>query len=87
MHRMAATGERSMDISQILARAVQFFPQRTACVSGDTRLTYRDLQARVYRLANVLQHYDIGKGDRVAVLSVTASHTWRCTMPRQPWEH
>jgi long-chain acyl-CoA synthetase len=61
-----------MDISQILERAVQFFPRRTACVSGDTRLTYRDLQARVYRLANVLQHYDIGKGDRVAVLSANS---------------
>jgi long-chain acyl-CoA synthetase len=69
---MAATGELAMDISQILERAVQFFPQQTACVSGATRLTYRDLQARVYHLANVLQHYNIGKGDRVAVLSANS---------------
>jgi long-chain acyl-CoA synthetase len=61
-----------MDISQILARAVQFFPHHTACVSGDTRLTYDALQARVYRLANVLQQHGIGKGSRVAVLSANS---------------
>ena len=61
-----------MDIAQILDRAVQFFPYRTACVSDDTRLTYRDLQARVYRLANMLQHYNISKGERVAVLSANS---------------
>jgi long-chain acyl-CoA synthetase len=61
-----------MDISQILERAVRFFPNHTACVAGETRLTYRDLQARVSRLANVLRQQGIGKGDRVAVLSANS---------------
>ena len=61
-----------MDTSQILERAVQFFPHHTACVSGATRLTYRQLQDRVYRLANVLQHHGIAKGSRVAVLSANS---------------
>ena len=41
-------------------------------MSGARRLTYRHLQDRVYRLANVLQHHGITKGSRVAVLSANS---------------
>ena len=39
---------------RILDRAVAFFPDRPAFVDGDIRLTYRELGARVNRLANAL---------------------------------
>jgi long-chain acyl-CoA synthetase len=58
-----------MDITQILERAVRFFPKHVACVDGERRLTYSDLQERVNRLANTLRQCGIRKGDRVAVLS------------------
>lgn len=61
-----------MDISQILERAVRFFPDRLACVDGAQRLTYSALQERVNRLANVLQQHDVQRGDRVAVLSANS---------------
>lgn len=54
--------------SRILSRAVSFFPNRPALVDGDTRLTYRDLGARVNRLANALLSLGLERGDRVAIL-------------------
>ena len=54
--------------SRILERAVLFFPERPALVDGDVRLTYRQLGARVHRLANALRGLGLERGDRVAVL-------------------
>ena len=53
---------------RILDRAVGFFPDRPAFVDGETRLTYRELGARVNRLANALTGLGLKKGDRVAIL-------------------
>ena len=53
---------------RILDRAVAFFPDRPAFVDGDIRLTYRELGARVNRLANALKGLGLKKGDRVAIL-------------------
>ena len=44
------------------------FPDREAIVDGDTRLTFRDLRDRVFRLANALQAAGIEPKDRVAVM-------------------
>jgi acetyl-CoA synthetase len=40
-----------------------------------TKLTYRELQREVCRMANVLRHNGVRKGDRVAVYLPTASTT------------
>ncbi|GIX48517.1 MAG: fatty-acid--CoA ligase [Candidatus Tectimicrobiota bacterium] len=61
-----------MTLTQILERAVRYFPQQTACVAGDVRLTYRELHARVNRLANALRGLGVQPGDRVAVLSANS---------------
>ncbi|MGB0630001.1 MAG: long-chain-fatty-acid--CoA ligase [Alphaproteobacteria bacterium] len=53
---------------RILDRAVAFFPDRPAFVDGDVRLTYRELGARVNRLANALRGLGLNRGDRVAIL-------------------
>jgi long-chain acyl-CoA synthetase len=57
-----------MDLQQILARAVRFYPERTAVVCGTTQLTYRSLADRVQRLCGALQGLGITKGDRLAIL-------------------
>jgi len=44
-------------------------PERTAVVFEDTRLTYRDLNHRVNRLANAISSLGFKKGERVAVLA------------------
>ena len=43
-------------------------PEKIALVDGDRRVSFRDLNARVNRLANALTGLEIGRGDRVAVL-------------------
>lgn len=50
------------------ARRARKTPQRTAIVHGDTHLTYRDLHARVLRLAHALRALGVARGDRVAHL-------------------
>jgi fatty-acyl-CoA synthase len=50
------------------ARARQY-PGRTAIVDGGRSFTYAALNARVNRLAALLRRLDIGRGDRVAILS------------------
>ena len=52
-----------------LRRAARLFPAKTAVVDGAWRYTYRELEARVHRLANALRHMGVAQGDKVAVLS------------------
>jgi long-chain acyl-CoA synthetase len=47
---------------------VEHEPRREALVSGSIRLSYRDLEAAVKRVAAGLRAHGIGKGDRVALI-------------------
>jgi fatty-acyl-CoA synthase len=49
-----------------LERSVSVYPERVAVVYGDRRYTYRELGARVNRLASALRSAGLQKGDRVA---------------------
>jgi fatty-acyl-CoA synthase len=51
-----------------LQRSVLVYPERVAVVHGDRRYTYRELGARVNRLASALLRAGLRKGDRVAFL-------------------
>jgi long-chain acyl-CoA synthetase len=51
---------------QTLGRAARFFPQRTAVVDGERRVTYGELAARVDRLAKLLVARGFVPGDRLA---------------------
>ena len=52
-----------------LARAAQFFGDRTAVIYNDRRFTYRELYARARRLASALTKAGIKRGDTVAILA------------------
>lgn len=52
-----------------LKRALAVYPEREAIVSGDLRLTYRQLGERVHAWARAMRELDIRKGDRVAIIS------------------
>src|ERR687887_1251439 len=52
-----------------LRRAARLFLDKTAVVDGTRRYTYRELEARVHRLANALRYMGVAQGDKVAVLS------------------
>ena len=60
-----------MLLGDIIRQNVRKFPQRTAVVSGETRLTYEELNSRVNRLAKALLDMGMKKGDRLAVLADT----------------
>jgi len=51
-----------------LVRSASVFPDSTAVVHGDRRLTYRELGERAGRLAAALRQAGLEEGDRVAVL-------------------
>ncbi len=61
-----------LTLTPLLERAVRLFPDREIASrnldGGMHRYTYRDLSARVHRLAHVLQDLELQPGDRVGTL-------------------
>ncbi len=62
-----ALGRRLL-LGELIARNARRFPDKDAVVYGDTRLTYREFNARINRLAHALMDMGIKKGEKVAVL-------------------
>lgn len=60
--------ERPKSLHALLAEAVTHNPGGEAVVCGDERLSWRDLDGRVSRLAAALARRGIGPGDRIAML-------------------
>jgi long-chain acyl-CoA synthetase len=60
--------ERPPTLDAMFRQAVAGDAEAEALVDGSMRLTYRELDRRVDRLAAGLSSRDIGKGDRVAVM-------------------
>ena len=58
-----------MNLGGIFDNTVAKYGQRTALVSGGTRRTYAELDARAGRLAGALLEQSLKPGDRVALLS------------------
>ncbi|MGI9433020.1 MAG: long-chain-fatty-acid--CoA ligase [Myxococcota bacterium] len=56
-------------VDDFLRRPAALWPDKTAIVDGDLRLSYGDYQARVNQLSNALVRAGIGPGDRVCILS------------------
>lgn len=54
-----------MNISELLARNARKYPLQEAVVADNERLTYKELDIRVTKLANALKDQGIGKGDKV----------------------
>lgn len=52
-----------------LVRAARVYPNRTAIIHGDRRITYAQMFARCRRLASALAANGIGRGDTVAVFA------------------
>src|SRR3954452_9469668 len=51
-----------------LGRSAEVFPEKTAIVHGDRRVSYREVSGEATRLARALRASGIGPGDRVAYL-------------------
>ncbi len=57
-----------MDIATLLPRHARYRPNHLAVVFEDHRLTFRQLDARVNRVANALLAAGLAKGDKVATV-------------------
>lgn len=61
--------DRPKDLSELLDNTVSRWPEETAFVDGDRKITYRQFRETVDRIAASLQkEWGIEKGDRVALL-------------------
>ncbi len=56
-------------LGDVARKGARIHASREAVVFEGTRLTYRELDTRVNRLANALLRRGLAKGDRVAVLA------------------
>ncbi|MEO7456052.1 MAG: AMP-binding protein [Gemmatimonadaceae bacterium] len=57
-----------MNVGSLVARHTRYRGDHLALVCGDTRLTWRELGARVNRVSNALLSLGLAKGDKVAVV-------------------
>ena len=64
----------SLTIASILADSALRFPDRTALVLGDLRLTYAQLWGHTKQYAAVLRENGVGPGDKVALLIPNTPH-------------
>lgn len=63
-----ALGRRLL-LGEMMARNSRKFPDKEALIYGETRLTYKQLNARINKLAHAFLDLGINRGDKVAVLS------------------
>ena len=63
-----ALGRRLL-LGEMIARGARKFPDKEALIYGDTRLTYRQFNARVNRLAHALLDIGFKKGSKAAILA------------------
>ena len=64
----------SLTIASILAESAVRYPDNTAVVLGDLRLTYAQLWAHAKQYAAVLRDKGVGPGDKVALLLPNTPH-------------
>ncbi|MEI2774881.1 MAG: CoA transferase [Tetrasphaera sp.] len=67
-----------MTVWDLFERAVRERPEGEAVVSGQDRLTYRELAHEVHRLAAGLREIGVGRGDRIALWMVNRTE-WLVT--------
>ncbi|MFH1075705.1 MAG: AMP-binding protein [Pseudomonadota bacterium] len=56
-----------MNLSQIIEKSSNRFPDKIALLANDYEITYSELATQIARLASVLQQRGMEKGDRVAI--------------------
>ena len=69
MSEAAAASFDPLSPLSLLERTVRVFPDRTAVVYGDLRVSYADFAERVGRFAGALARAGVEPGDRVAILA------------------
>jgi long-chain acyl-CoA synthetase len=66
---MTLVPSRFLSLTDFISRNAAWYPEKTAIICDDRKLTWRAFNERANRVANYLQAEGILKGDRVAILS------------------
>lgn len=61
-------------VFSVLQRASLIYPDKVAMIDGDVEITYREMEERVYQLANGLRALGVEQGDAVAALCMNHHH-------------
>lgn len=65
-----------MNLSMLLTKTAQLFPDKPAFIHGDRQRTYAQFNARVNRLANAFSRLGLKPGDNVAILQYNYPETF-----------
>ena len=63
-----------MNVGCLLHNSASKYPENTAIISDEGRLTYKALDERTNRLAGAMLNTGLKKGDRIAILLYNGSH-------------
>jgi fatty-acyl-CoA synthase len=77
-HEIQATLARRLLLGELIARNSRKFPNKEAIIFGETRLTWKEFNARINRLAHALMDMGIGKGDKVALFMFNCNQYLEC---------
>jgi acyl-CoA synthetase (AMP-forming)/AMP-acid ligase II len=69
---------RSLLLGELIARNARKFPEKEAIIFGDARLTWREFNARINRVAHAFQDLGISRGDKVALLMFNCNQYLEC---------
>jgi long-chain acyl-CoA synthetase len=58
-----------MDMWGLMKRGFMYYPDKDCAICGEQRVTYRQFEARINKLVNLLYGLGLEKGDRVSVLA------------------
>src|SRR5258705_8729198 len=67
-----------MTLGDVIRENRRSYPQRTAIVDGDLRLTWPEFDDRVNQLANALRAAGVGDGDRILWLGQNSFRVLEC---------
>src|SRR4030042_319593 len=73
-----ATLARRLLLGELMARNSRKFPNKEAVVFGDTRLTWKEFNARMNRLAHAFSDMGVGRGDKVAFFMFNCNQYLEC---------
>ena len=73
-----ATLARRLLLGELMARNARKFPDKEAVVFGETRLTWKEFNARMNRLAHAFSDMGVGRGDKVAFFMFNCNQYLEC---------
>ena len=56
-----------LNLASILETSSREYPEKTAIIFGDTRISYKELNNKANQIANGLVQIGLGKGDHIAL--------------------